>query len=190
MTDTTNNELKAYLRRLRWALAKLPAPERSDIAQETEAHIRDRVAQGQPQAQALEELGTPETYARGFIDELQLSQALVSRSFGTMAAALLRRAPQNIAASIALVIGGLAGIVAVGMGSLSIFKFFAPDNTGLFRSPTGGYHFSFQIPAPLGQELLGDWLYPVSIASLLFGLWLCRLIWLWGVRNLHRSELK
>src|SRR5258706_1905434 len=120
MTDETDGALKTYLRRLRWALAKLPESERDDIVQETDAHVCDRVAQGEQQAQVLAELGAPETYARGFLDELQLSQALASHGFSVMAAALLRRAPRNITASAALVAGALAGVVAVLLGSMSI----------------------------------------------------------------------
>lgn len=61
--------VEAYLDRLSDALSALPDGDRSEIVEETRSHIADRWG-GRPEAgrAAFEELGPPEAYAAGFLE--------------------------------------------------------------------------------------------------------------------------
>lgn len=67
----TEATVEAYLDRLSAALSALPDEDRSEIVEETRSHIADRWGRLDDPAAAraaLEELGQPEEYATGFLE--------------------------------------------------------------------------------------------------------------------------
>ena len=96
--------LEDWLRRFRWALASMPLSDRDDIVEETRAHVRERLHEGARLSDVLDALGPPDAYARGFIDEMDLSGALASQRPKAMFGAVLRRAHRSAVAAFAFLV--------------------------------------------------------------------------------------
>jgi uncharacterized membrane protein len=186
VSDTAPADLKAYLRRLGWSLASLPERDRDDIVEETRVHVLERIEQGRPAGEILAALGPPESYARGFIDEMEISGALASQRPGQSLALLLRRAHRSaVAAAAVLATTVLAVIALMGVAAL-VAKPFDPEHVGLWTSPHGAFFVGAPGPGFDGHEHLGNWIYPAAVLDLAVTWFLGRRIVLWAVRRLAR----
>lgn len=184
MTDA-DRRLEEWLRGLKWSLQSVPSPEREDIVEETRAHITERMAQGAPIAEALSAFGAPETFARSFIDEMEVSDALASQRSGSLIGVIARRAHRSlVAAGSALVILFLATL-ALGAMIIGVYKLTDPVHAGLWVGD--GFAFLGTIDDPsTGRELLGNWLYGLIPVLLVVCWFLARLILIGAVRTFAR----
>jgi hypothetical protein len=186
--QTLDAELKAYLRRFRWALAALPERDREEIVEETRVHVLARIDQGQSPGQALAAFGAAETYARRFIDEMEISDALASQSPSRVLSVVLKRVHRSVAAALAFLAVLVLVIFAVGGVGAALIKPFDPDHVGLWVSAHGDFFFG-QSEAEGGRhELLGLWLYPLVILDVAVVWFTARVILLGAVRTLARKD--
>ncbi len=185
MNETT--DIQSWLRRLKWALYTMPSPEREDIVAETRTHIEDRIAKGQSAEEAIGAFGSPDIYARRFLDEIEVSSALGSQRTGALFSIVLHRAHRSIFAAISFVALGsliLASLIAV---TLVFLKLTDPVHTGLWRGK--GIFFIGVIRDPgSAHDMLGNWLIPTATLVLVLSWLLARFVLLWSVRNLARNS--
>ena len=135
MTDYT--DIDAWLERLDQALARLPETERADIVGETRGHLEERLDAGLTSTSALAGFGRAEAYARAFLDDYALTQALGSRRSLAMARVLFDLAGRSLVAML-----GLIGFVIFSATMLAcvvciLIKLVKPDLVGLWSGPNG-----------------------------------------------------
>ena len=158
--DQTSASATAFLRRLEVALEPLPATERNDIVAELRSHLADRGEQGDDRLRAtLASLGEPEDYARPYLQDRQLADALQRVTPGLALMSILGRAGRSF-----LAFGIGLGVVilycmALSFTALAILKPLAPANTGLWTGRVFG--FGFMSPPPPTPEILGLWMVPI-----------------------------
>lgn len=181
---TTERLSEDWLRRLKWALAKVPSPEREDIVAEARAHIEERVAGGRPVAEVIADFGAPEAYARHFVDEMEAAGALGTQSSGDLLSVVARRVHRSLVAALAMfgvLVLALAGFTALSMVWMKITH---PVRAGLWISPTQQFIGVIDDPSK-AHDVLGWWLYPLAAAILLLVWLIGRLILIWAVRALQ-----
>lgn len=184
MTDPT---VADWLRRLAWALAAMPAPQRDDIVAEARAHLEERAADGRSAIDALAGFGPAEDYARPFLDEMELTAALGSQKSGDLLGAVARRVHRSLVAAGAAVVLLTLALIALAAISLVIMKLQDPVHAGLWVGPGQQFIGTIDDPAQ-ARELLGLWLYPLAAASLALAWLIGRLVLLWAVRRLARPR--
>jgi hypothetical protein len=184
MTVTTLST-EDWLRRLKWALASMPSPEREDILAETRAHLEERLASGATAQGALAPFGAPESYAAQFLEDMELAGVLARPRLPQLLGTIARRAHKSLVAAIAFLLVLFVGGTVLGVCATAIWKLGDPSHAGLW---IGGGNFFFGTvddPTPM-REVLGNWIYPLALVSLGLGWMLCRLLLIWAVRTLKR----
>lgn len=177
--------LDEWLRGLKWSLTAIPSPEREDIVEETRGHISERLEAGASLEEVLDAFGSPDVYARGFVEEMEVSSALGGGRSGSLLGVIARRAHRSAVAFAAFL--GLLVIVAVALGAVitGVYKLVDPVHAGLWVGD--GFAFLGTIDDPsTGRELLGNWVY-VVIPAIFAACWfLGRLILIGTVRTFTR----
>lgn len=186
MDEKAYAELKTYLRRFRWALASLGEGDRDDIVEETRIHVLERTDQGQPLSQALAALGPAESYARRFIDEMEISDALAGQRPLRVLSVVFTRVHRSFAAALAFLAVLLLALFAIGVASVAVMKPFDPGHIGLWVSIHGDFFFGQSDGQGGKHEVLGPWLYPLAVVDVAVAWFAARLILLGAVSNLAR----
>ena len=170
-----HNGADVYLKRLRWALTRLPAEDREEIVTESRAHFAERMAQGATVEEVAASFGEPEAYARRFLENYEISLALSSgsplRMMGTALKAIGRGAGSFFAVT-GLIVFYLTALTFVLM---AILKPLMPGQVGFWTgedlfllgivsdSVVGGMGL---VGDPTGaEERLGYWIIPLSLVT-------------------------
>jgi uncharacterized membrane protein len=180
-----DDKLAVYARKLRWALASLPAAERDDIVNEMRSHVLDRIDQGVSMDEALAALGPADDYARAFRDSYAVASALSSRKLTELLSAILVNVLRSAAVAVAAVAIFLAWAAAALALNVTIWKMSDPAHVGLWRGKD--FFFIGIIDDPTsGQELLGSWL-PVLTLGLVVLAWVVtRVLAVWALKRLRQ----
>lgn len=173
-----------WLRRLKWALAEIPSPEREDIVAEARSHIEDRIAAGRKAGEVLADFGPAEIYARRFIDEMDTSGALAAQRSGDLLGVVMRRVHRNLVAALALFAVMVLGLLAFFDLAVIWMKVTDPVHAGLWAGPHHRFIGVIDDPSR-SHELLGLWIYPLSALVLLLVWIIGRAILIWAVRTLQ-----
>lgn len=187
MTAVETKTIEDWLRRLKWALASMPSPEREDIVEETRAHIKDRVDGGQPPAEVLAQFGEPGAYAASFLEEMELEGVLAKPRFAALLGTIARRAHKSLVAAVAFFVVIFLGGTAGGTVVTAIWKIFDPAHAGLWAG-NGNFFFGTTNDPSRMHELLGNWIYPVSLLIIALCWVLGRLVLIWAVRTIRRRR--
>lgn len=183
--NTPTDEIAGWIRRLRWALGVLPAQDRDEIVASIESHLHDALEAGRAPAEVLAGFGDPETCARGFIDQMEISHAAGSARLWPMLRIVVRRVPASLLAAGALAIVLLCAAVLVLAASVLASEIVDPLHTGLWRG--GGDYFIGTIDDPAAAtDLLGFWLLPAALAGIVVPLLLIQAVLRLVVRRLAR----
>lgn len=153
--------LDGWLRRLGWALGSLPAVERADIVREAQSHLEERSASGMDDRAILDAIGTPEDYARGFLDEYELARALGNGTVSGLMAAAGRRMHRSAIAFGAFICVLLLGLLGASALLTAVMHFLDPAHWGLWISSRMLLLGQIDNPAE-ARELLGAGIYPFS----------------------------
>ena len=182
-----DRKLESWLRRMKWALASLPAAECDDIVAETRAHLCDRVAQGTALNAALAEFETPESYARRFVDERELSGLIASQKSAPMLGAIVRRAHRSVVAAVAFLVVFALGSLALVATLTAIVKIEDPVHAGLWW---GSNQFFLGIITNPGasREMLGNWIFVLAALSVASAWLSARWMLVWAVQRLARTN--
>jgi len=176
-----------WLRRLKWSLASIPSPEREDIYEEARSHLREMLAKGVTPAQAISGFGSPENYAHHFVEEMEISGALASQHTGAMASIVARRIHRSLMAAVAGVVLLVLGALVFASLAMLFFKLGDPIHTGLWRN--AHEFFIGKIDSPMtATDLLGDWIYPLTVAVVALSWIAGRFVLLWAIRRLARNR--
>ena len=180
-------DVGSWLDRLNRALAGIPAAERDDIVAETRAHLAESVASGLPPRDALAHFGPAESYARKFLDDIELSGALGSQRSGAMLSVLARRVHKSLVAAIGFFLVMVLGGVAFGAVLTAVVKIFDPAIAGLWVGPRI-FALGITNDPSHARELLGNWVFPV-LALIVALCWILgRMVLLWSLRMLARTR--
>jgi len=185
MSDAT--KIEDYLNALSRALRSLPERDRDDIVAEIRAHLEHRAGEGRLN-EALNSLGSPESCARTFIDELKIQDAFAdggpTKTFG----ALLALASRRTTASVGLFVSSIFFIISIGFAFTAVAEIVTPDLAGFWVGP-GPDHIMIGVfdpptapPAPGApeppREIMGRWLIPfaagMAVLFFLVSQWLSR----------------
>lgn len=179
--------VSGWLRRFKWSLSGVPSPERDEIVAEVRAHISERIASGDGVTDALNAFGTPEAYARSFVDEMELARALTGERFPSLLHAIVSRAHRSAVAGAAFLAVLMLGGLAVGVSATAILKLADPARYGLWVGRGAFFFGQAESPEAL-RELLGAWIFP--LAPLVVGLaWVFgRLVLVSALRAMRRAR--
>jgi uncharacterized membrane protein len=180
-------EVSRWLNRLNWALASIPAAERDDIVVETRGHLAESIADGHSPRDALAHFGAAETYARTFLDDIELSGALGSQRAGAMLSVLARRVHKSLVAAFGFLLVVVLGGVAFGAMLTALVKIVSPAYAGFWVGPRDFGLGVIDDPSH-AHELLGKWIFPV-LALILALCWILgRMVLLWSLRTLAKAR--
>lgn len=183
MTGQQDRRIEDWLRRMHWALGRMPSPEREDIVAETRAHLRERMDGGQDAVSALAALGPADAYARRFLDEMELSGALGSQKSSDLLRVVLRRVHRSLIAAAAFVALLFIGAIGLGFPIVALCKLTDPSHFGLWVGP-GNFTIGTN-DSPEVHEALGNYFYPVAVL-VAGGAWvLGRMVLLWAARTIR-----
>lgn len=166
-------DLHAWLRQLRWSLAALPERDRCEIVAEFESHLHERLEAGALAPQVLAALGSATECARPYVEQYGVASALGSGKALDLLPVIGRRAGHDFASFSTLVFGGLLWILPVVMIATSIMKLVSPGIAGLWRV-NGNYMLGIIDDPAKGTELLGLWLFPLTLAIVVLAVFLSR----------------
>ena len=177
----------AYMRRLRWSLASLPADERDDIVAEARSHLQEKLERGARIEEAIDGLGAPEDFARAFITERALLSALGSRDSLGLLAVLAERSIRNArtisATAGCMVVWGLALVVC----AVAAAKMGDPSHVGKWIG--GRQFFLGAIDDPSkAHEVLGLWIFPITFLVLFLARLTSRGLSVWALRSLTSAD--
>ena len=189
MTDHSKQglaDIEAWLGRLDHALQPLPENERADIVGETRGHLEERLDAGLSSASALAGFGRAEAYARAFLDDYALTQALDSRRSLAMARVLFDFAGRSFVATLGLV--GFVVFSATMLAALAciLVKLIKPDLVGLWAGPDG---FSLGMGPHTGRhDILGNGAYAVLALMVVVDAALARLSLIMAVKGVKGRD--
>ncbi|HEY2750345.1 HAAS signaling domain-containing protein [Phenylobacterium sp.] len=192
--DAGKAHLDCYLDQVRRNLKVLPSGEVEEIVAELRSHVLDKV-EGTPTPERVEAaiaaLGSPREVARLNLTERVAAEVDEDRSPLTVLRGVGRLAGLSM-------YGAFTGLVCfVGYATAAAFlitavvKPFAWRHTGLWRIPNAENSYSWMLGVTdnprHGQELLGGWIIPISLAAGLILGWLTWRFGLFSVRRMRRS---
>ena len=182
----SNSDIEAWLNQLDHALQPLPAGEREDIVGETRGHLEERLDAGLTSTSALAGFGRAEAYARAFLDDHDLTQALGSRRSLAMARVLFDFAGRSLVATLGLV--GFVVFSATMLAAIAcvLFKLVRPDMVGLWAGPKG---LVLGITNHTGMhDVLGNGVYVVLVLLVVVDAALARLSLITAVKGVKGRE--
>ncbi|MFZ0480262.1 MAG: DUF1700 domain-containing protein [Terriglobales bacterium] len=197
-TGDTQQEIDAYLNRLRRCLRGLGPEEIREIVEEMRSHILDKAsANGEVNAAgvdaALAALGRPEELASEYVTDAMMARAEVSRSPVGILKSLFRWGSLSVAGFFVLLVSIIGYGTGISFFLVGLLKPLHPDTAGLWVwRASGDVTYSVRLgfgAAPAGaRELLGWTITPIGL-SLGFGLvMLTTHFALWCVRHYRRSR--
>lgn len=161
--------IAAYLRRLGWALSPLPSDDREAILAETEAHLLERLAQGDVAlTAALQAFGPADEYARAFIEEYRLVGAISAPTPMPMLREALSLAGRSVVGFLGALFFLMLYLLELTLLLVAVVKPILPQQTGLFVGPdTFALAVLDEASAAAAAELLGYWLIPLALIGAL-----------------------
>jgi hypothetical protein len=172
--DRESKLIDPWLERLEAALATLPAGERDDILKETRSHLAARIDSGRTPDEVLAGFGPAEGYARTLLLESGTVEPARSRS---LSSSLVRLTFRSIVAAGAFFIVALLAASALSVAQTALYKLGNPAQAGLWRGH-GGFFIGVIDDPHHGHELLGKWIFPLAVLSVvlawLVGRWVVR----------------
>ena len=183
--------IETWLRALSQALSSMPTEMRADIVDEARAHLEERLAAGLNADSALHGFGSPEAYARPFMDDFEVHAALQSKSSLNMIKALLKQTGRSLIALLGLFATLVSGLVGLGSVAMMAEKFIAPDQVGLwFWKVADKQLFCLGICEghPQTPDLIGNWAYPLFFFLTALMWFVCRLSLRLALKSLVRPK--
>lgn len=185
--------IEAWLRALTLALSAMPAEMRADIVDEARAHLEERLAAGLSAESALHGFGTPEAYARPFLDDFVVHAALKSKSSLSMIKALLNQTDRSLIALLGLFAALVTGLMGFAAIALLVEKIFTPEKIGMWTwSVANEQNFCLGICTghPQTPDLIGMWATPLFILITAIMWFLCRLSLKLALKSLVRPKVQ
>ena len=157
-----------YLTRMESALrGSMPPAQLRDIVQETRSHLLEHVERGSASEvrDALRNLGEPEQYAKGFLNEVGVQERTppgMVRLVGHGVAGFLVLNLATICYGIAILLFAIAAIELLDPESIGVWVWDGADG----RTVSLAYGSDSDRP-PAARDLLGAWLAPIGLLGAL-----------------------
>ena len=164
----SDQQIDTYLGRVETYLAVLPQVERDDILAELRSHFTERAEQSaEALASSISAMGSPEEFARGYLDDDTLRRALAGGGPGDVLMSLMRQAPRRIAAVMGFAVVLFFYLFALSFFGIILLDLANPEATGLWVGP-GMEPFFFGMisgsgPGPEVRDIAGIWLIPLAL---------------------------
>ena len=191
--DAGKAHLDCYLDQVRRHLKSLPHAEADEIVAELRSHVLDKVA-GTPTVERVEAaiaaLGSPRDVARINLTERVAAELEADRSPLSVLRGVGRLARLSVYGAFTGLVSFVGYVTSAAFLITAVSKVVSRTNVGLWRVPddAGYYHYSMGvINDPRGQELLGYWIIPFSLAAGLLLGWLTWRFGIFSVRRMRRS---
>ena len=188
--DAGKAHLDTYLDQVRRHLKGLPQAEADEIVAELRSHVLDKV-EGAPTPQRVEAaitaLGSPRDVARINLTERVAAELDADRSPLTVLRGVGRLARLSAYGAFTGLVSFTGYVTSAAFLITAMSKVVSRTHAGLWRVPHGsGYRYALGVTnGPRGQELLGYWLIPFSLAA---GLVLGWLTWRFGIFSVRRMR--
>lgn len=162
-------QIDIYLNRVESYLSALPAAERDDILAELRSHFTDRAAESEAALTAsMAAMGSPEEFARSYLDDETLRQALAGGGPGDVLLGVLRQAPRRLGAVMGFAVVLFFYLFALSCFGVILLDLANPEATGLWAGP-GMEPFFFGMIGGAGpgedvRDLAGIWLIPLALS--------------------------
>ncbi|MEM7355199.1 MAG: hypothetical protein AAF657_30595, partial [Acidobacteriota bacterium] len=165
-TANSDSRVDDYLRRLGWALSPLPEADRAEIVAEARSHLLESASRPGGVEAAARALGEPESYARSFLENYEISASLGSGSPWRMLATASRLVGRGLVAFFGMLFFFVLYTVSASLALVALLKPVFPDRVGMW---TGERVFAlgFVTDVPSSQEHLGYWIVPLCLAGAL-----------------------
>jgi len=189
----TQSPIDAYVSRVERYLNDLPAPEREDILAELRSHLYERSQESETALDvSLKALGSPEEFARQYLDDDVLRRALAGGSPADLLLGVLRQATSRVGAFVGFAAVSLFYLFALSCFGVILLDLINPEATGLWVGDEMDPFFFGMIagtgPDETVRDLAGIWLIPIALAAgtafTVCGLALSR----WIARRLLKSK--
>jgi hypothetical protein len=199
-TDEQQQQIEAYLAKVRDGLRGMNEHEVQEIIRELRAHIADKTAvRSGPTASTVDStlnaLGNPEALSNQYSTVALLSRAEINRSPVRILQGLFRWASLSIAGLLVMA-ASIMGYVLGGALMLSaLLKLIHPHTAGLWTYPTrtGGLQLSLRMgfgSPPIGsRDVLGWWILPVGLLTGCGLVALTSRFALWSARRYRQSRV-
>ena len=170
-----NDQATTYLKRLRWALSQLPAEDREEIVTEARAHFAERMAQGTGFGEVSAAFGDPETYARRFLENYEITLSLSSGSPLRMMGTAIKAIGRGVGSFFAVTGLIVLYLTAVTFVVVAILKPIMPEHVGFWLGDdlfllgivsdriVGGMGLVGETAG--AEERLGYWIIPLSLVA-------------------------
>jgi len=183
--------IETWLRALSQALSSMPAEMRADIVDEARAHLEERLAAGLNADSALHGFGSPEAYARPFMDDFEVHAALQSKNSLSMIKALLKQTGRSLIALLGLLVALVTGLIGLASAAMIAQKIITPDQVGLWIWRGAGQRFmclGICEGHPHTPDLMGVWGYAVFVLIATLMWFVCRLSLRLALKSLVRPK--
>jgi uncharacterized membrane protein len=181
--------IESYLRRLRWALQLMPEPDRERIVLEVADHLAERAEQPNGLVDAFAALGPPHEFARGFIEDFELSGQLNRAAPGSLLLTVLARGTRSASAAIFGLIGAFMYLLAIASALVAVAKLVAPRSVGWWWGSNGAFAIGIAVPPPTEiPEHLGYWIVPLFVAVAVLAYTLGSVLLRAGARRLLNQD--
>jgi Protein of unknown function (DUF1700) len=199
MTGESQQQIEAYLNRLRTRLQGINDVEVRDIVEELRSHITDKLESHETTAPVdvstiLCALGSPEELASQYVTDNVLAKAEVSRSPLQILKSLFRWASLSVMGFFVLLGSMLGYFVGIVLMLVALLKPIHPQTAGLWLFPhaNGDIEFSFRLGfggvPPGGKEVLGWWMVPIGFSAGCALVMVTTYVAVWCVRQYRKSR--
>ena len=186
MTGTTEHDtIEAWLKAVGAELARLPDNARSDILNEARGHLEERLAAGLSAHSALHGFGTAKAYARNFVDQYRLDNALTHKRIIPMIITLAAFASRSVIAFFGLMFALTFGAVALASAVSIVLKTIKPDAVGLWVGPNQTFVLGTATNHVAAHEIAGNWVYLIFLAMIVVGGFLARASLIAAIRSIR-----
>ncbi|MDB5431746.1 MAG: hypothetical protein JWP35_2862 [Caulobacter sp.] len=177
--------IDGYVGRLEAALSPIPAAERGRIALEIRGHLAEVASQSEAALEtSIGALGEPESLARTYLADYQLTDAVARGSHPGMLMALIRISARSAAALVVWTLTLLLGVFGCAFIFVAAAKPFDPSHVGLWIHPFE-FGMVYSDVAP-GRDVLGWWFIPLAFALGLLSFVAAGLVLRFGARKVAR----
>jgi len=135
VTDAPQDQIEAFLKRVRRGLASLPPDIREDMIAELRSHLQERAEQGN--LNIAGEFGSPDAYADRLRSEHNLTGALSQGTPVSLVVALMSTARTAVLTLFVILPLATLEIIALGLVVMGVAKPFSGNHIGIFQGPGG-----------------------------------------------------
>jgi hypothetical protein len=197
-TGESQQQIEAYLSRLRGRLQGMDSVEVREIVEELRSHIMEKLETHETAPvdvnAILSALGSPEELASQYLTDNLLAKAEVSRSPLVILKSLFRWASLSVIGFFVLLASMLGYFVGAVLMLVALLKPIHPQTAGLWLFPHTNedielsFRLGFGGVPPGGKEILGWWMVPIGFSAGCALVMVTTYVAVWCARQYRKSR--